>query len=261
MGSKTTYSSYDAGAMTDDPLFDLDVTPLLRECSAPDIVPLVNYIERARTNTMGKATSHALYADPYFRLVDDIVYEVKTFGGNTLVNVVRGGGVPYAEIARDVCSQMKVKTTKKATVDEREMALLLKVLDDSLEKMSAEERSVLEEEFRRAGMQSPNLRPGVPIAVILAQAGIQLTGFLAYRMAVIVANAVAKAVLGRGLSLVANAALTRAIGILAGPIGWAVTALWAAVDIAGPAYRVTIPCVCHVGYLRQKRKFGDLAED
>lgn len=242
---------------------DPDLTPLLRDCAnrnREDLQALVDFIKSSRTNTFGKATKHQTYADPTNRLVDDIVYEIRTFGGNTFANVARRDGVAYAEIVGDVCSKMKVKTPKGSVVEAQELALLLRILDQSLERMSPEERQALEEEFRRAGMKNLDLGAGVPIATLIAQGGVQLTGFLAYRIAVIVANAVAKAVLGRGLSLAANAALTRVVGILVGPIGWAVTGIWTAVDLAGPAYRVTIPCVCHVAFLRQKRKFEDLAE-
>ena len=71
-------------------------------------------------------------------------------------------------------------------------------------------------------------------------------------MAVIVANQIAVIVAGRGLAFAANAALTRTIGAFAGPIGWALLSLWTIFDIAGPAYRITIPCVVHVAYLRIK---------
>lgn len=74
---------------------------------------------------------------------------------------------------------------------------------------------------------------------------------MAYKIALIVANAIAKAILGRGLSLAANAGIVRTISIFAGPIGWLITGLWAAMDIAGPAYRVTIPAVIQVAFLRQ----------
>lgn len=39
-----------------------------------------------------------------------------------------------------------------------------------------------------------------------------------------------------------------------GPIGWAITGLWLAVDIAGPAFRKTVPAVIHVAMLRQMLK-------
>lgn len=87
-----------------------------------------------------------------------------------------------------------------------------------------------------------------------------MSGFLMYRMATVVANAVAKQLLGKGLTFAANAALTRTIGVLAGPIGWIITGLWTAIDLAGPAYRVTVPCVIHIAYLRQKILYSAIAE-
>lgn len=61
-----------------------------------------------------------------------------------------------------------------------------------------------------------------------------------------------KTLIGRWLSFVGNAALTRTMAVLTGSIGWVNTGLWAAIDIAGSAYRVTIPAVIQVSVLRQK---------
>jgi uncharacterized protein YaaW (UPF0174 family) len=61
--------------------------------------------------------------------------------------------------------------------------------------------------------------------------------------------------LGRGLSYAANAGLTRWLSIFAGPIGWALTAVWTAIDLAGPAYRVTIPAVIQIAYMRAKMNY------
>ena len=75
-------------------------------------------------------------------------------------------------------------------------------------------------------------------AVIAAlQMMILKTGFSPYKLSVIIANAVARALLGRGISVAGNAALTRAISVFAGPIGLALNAFWLAVDIAGGVRR------------------------
>lgn len=66
------------------------------------------------------------------------------------------------------------------------------------------------------------------------------------------ANQVAKVVLGKGLTFAANQTLTKVIGAFAGPIGWVVTAVWTAFDIAGPAYRVIIPACIQIAYMRTK---------
>ncbi|MYZ51250.1 hypothetical protein F5985_03625 [Malikia spinosa] len=70
-----------------------------------------------------------------------------------------------------------------------------------------------------------------------------------------------KALIGRGLSFAATGTLMRAASVLTGPIGWAITGIWTAVDLAGAAYRVTIPAVIQVAFLRQKIKYADLADE
>ena len=53
--------------------------------------------------------------------------------------------------------------------------------------------------------------------------------------------------------------LSRSLSVLAGPIGWALTAAWTAYDIAGPAYRVIVPAVIQIAYLRQKSLMLELS--
>ncbi|OOQ19452.1 ubiquinol-cytochrome C chaperone, partial [Helicobacter pylori] len=45
-----------------------------------------------------------------------------------------------------------------------------------------------------------------------------------------------------------------------GPVGWIITGVWTAIDIAGPAYRVTVPACILVTTLRKKLKAEQEAE-
>ncbi|MFK0485426.1 hypothetical protein ACISOQ_07765 [Campylobacter jejuni] len=72
------------------------------------------------------------------------------------------------------------------------------------------------------------------------QSLIKIGGFKSYQIAVIVANQVMKVLLGRGLSLAANATLTRALSLFSGPVGWTIMTTWTALDLASPAYRVCL---------------------
>jgi hypothetical protein len=56
---------------------------------------------------------------------------------------------------------------------------------------------------------------------------------------------------GHGLAFAANAGLTKGLALFAGPTGWALDAISGGVIVAGPAYRVTIPCVVQVAFIRQ----------
>ncbi|WP_240461044.1 ubiquinol-cytochrome C chaperone family protein [Helicobacter pylori] len=49
-------------------------------------------------------------------------------------------------------------------------------------------------------------------------------------------------------------ALKKTLGILAGPIGWVITGALVSINLAGPAYRVTVPVCVLVATLRKKQK-------
>lgn len=237
---------------------DNDLIPLLRSASSDDLGILVEFILNASTSQLeivpefklnNPRYSEKIYNGDHRLYCDEISAEIQKFGGNTLANMLRGGqGVPYAEIVRDVADHMGVNYNKSSSVEIIEGQIQLKVLENAYEKMSDSERR---EFLKEVGIDTVS---GIPSAlpVMLLQSAIKIGGFASYKIAVIVANAIARALLGRGLSFAAGATLTRTMSVLAGPIGWAITALWTVIDLAGPAYRVTVPAVLHIAYIRQK---------
>lgn len=178
-----------------------------------------------------------------------IAAEIQCFGANTFATMLRGGkGVVYKEILTDVCDKMKVNYNKDSTTEKIENNLLMKILTDALDKMSPEELKELAESI---GVSNINLMTSESLLGIF-QAVFRAGGFKSYQLTLIIVNAVLKAIIGRGLSLAGNATLMRTMSVLTGPIGWAITGAWTAIDIASPAYRVTIPAVIQVAALRQK---------
>ncbi|MDE6417723.1 MAG: DUF3944 domain-containing protein [Duncaniella sp.] len=180
-------------------------------------------------------------------LVPQMVTEFRKFGGNTLVNFFRGNGPTYNKILRDVADRCKVNYNKHSSNEQIEQYLLQKLFADALDKATDEELKAMMEEM---GLPTQNFGRQAAVAALLV--AWKSGGFSSYILLVSVANGVVRFLAGRGLPLAANAALTRTASILAGPVGWALTALWTAVDIAGPAYRVTVPAVIQIAYIRQK---------
>lgn len=178
-----------------------------------------------------------------------IAEELSRFGGNSMMNFVRGGkGVSYAEIAADVMSHTgapKISGTDCAAI---EMTVIGKVLEQSLGRMSEEDKRTL---FQSMGAP---YRVGMgPAALSALIATIGASGMASYRLATLVASATMSSLVGRGVILAAgSSALGRGLAVLAGPLGWAITGIWTAFDLASPAYRVTVPCVIQIGYMRQK---------
>ena len=204
-------------------------------------------------------TSHDRYRESspdHHAYWDLIAAEIQCFGANTLATLVRGGeGVSYKEVLTDACDMMKVNYNKNASVETIEFNLMMKILTDSMKEMSSEELE--------AACDDIDLSPVryTPEAVTIAlQMAISLGRFTSYKIALIVANAVSRALIGRGLSLAANTSLTRLMATFAGPIGWTLSAVWLLVDIAGPAYRVTIPAVIMVAYLRVENLKREMEE-
>lgn len=246
---------------------------LLAQADVADLDILVDYITdngegRISLNNdvcarLVKCKERKTYTDTDRSLIGR---EIRAFGGNTLSNVYRDmrsslsfgslldkvlpdvdAAISYDEVAKDVASHLKVQFDKNEDVLIVEDGILRKILRDSFERMSPDERATVLKELNVTDLAM--LGPAASAALIAAgRAG----GFATYKLALVVANAVSKALLGRGLPLVVNAAAARTIGVVLGPIGWVVTGVWTLADMASPAYRVTVPCVVQIAYMRQK---------
>lgn len=244
-------------AYRDDP--DLE---FLSECSDEDLNDLVYCLTHDKDGsvrfteeltTTNKYKNFYPHHSVYWR---EIAAEIQCFGANTFATLLRGGkGVPYKEVLCDVCDKMKVNYNEKSSVERIENALLSKVLEDALENMSSDEVKKLAAEI---GIQNTQ---NITKQVLLGsfQTIFRMGGFKSYQLTLIVVNAILKALIGRGLSFAGNAALTRTVAILSGPVGWALTGAWTALDIASAAYRVTIPAVIQVAALRQKMMYANTA--
>lgn len=255
-----------------------NLTALLENSDVEDIHILVDYIT---DNGKGRI---ALASDVCERLktakdtgnynrsdLIDISYEIRRFGGNTLTNLYRDARwalfghtnpissaldkvlphstntVDYDEIVRDVGSHLKVNFSKSDSLLVLEDEILKKLLKDSFEKMSPEERKSVLDELGVSDLSL--LAPAATAAALLAG---KMAGFATYKIALMVANAVARSLLGKGLTFAGNAMLTRSISYVLGPIGWVIAGLWTLADMASPAFRVTVPCVVQIAYMRQK---------
>ncbi|UGB01420.1 DUF3944 domain-containing protein [Leclercia sp. G3L] len=227
----------------------------LSKCSDEDLNGLVDCLiydkdgETRWTEELSSNENYKKYKPQHSKYWQDIAAEIQCFGGNTFATMLRGGkGVEYREVLTDACDKMKVNYNSKSTVENIEQCLMLKVLNDAFEKMSPEELKEFAREIGVKKLEGLTAKGLVTAFQVIFKAG----GFKSYKLTLIIANAILKALIGRGLSFGGNIVLTRSMAILTGPIGWAITALWTLIDIGGTAYRVTIPAVIQVAALRSK---------
>ncbi|HDX8791579.1 TPA: YaaW family protein [Klebsiella michiganensis] len=161
-----------------------------------------------------------------------LVRELQHFGGNTFVNLFRRNGVSYSEIVDDVASHLKMKVPAAASVEEKEALIIDCVFTSSWKKMSDDERSQI---LHGMGI-SASVSLDIPV----------------WQKAALVANGLAQTTAGKVLPLIAGLGIGRVLGVLTGPVGLAITGLYTAYDISNPAFRVTLPCVVQIAWIRLK---------
>lgn len=229
----------------------------LGEMTSADLDDLVNSIIKDKDNSLRfteELTNSKIYKDNHpnhSKYWKEIAAEIQCFGGNTIATLIRGGkGVLYREILLDACEKSKVNYNKNQATINIENQLLLKILGDAIDKMDESQRA----EFAKT-VGITNLKTFSPESLMAAfQIIFKAGGFQSYQLTLVIANGVSRALLGRGLTLAGNAALTRAFAIISGPIGWAITGLLTVIDLAGPAFRVTLPATIHIALLRKQHQ-------
>ena len=220
----------------------------LYDCTNEQLDFLVQLIT-TKGNLSELMTGNKLYQDnkpnhrKYVHLITD---EIISFGSNTL-SLSKN---TYRQILMKVCNKRDVNYSSSESTWDIEDKLLAKVFDDAWDQMSESERKALIESL--GGNEKKLKGKGAAGFIALFQSG----GFTSYKLSVIIANALSKAVVGHGLKFATNAALTRGLAVLTGPLGWVLTGLWTAFNLAGPAYRVIVPAVSYVAALRRIHENG-----
>lgn len=191
------------------------------------------------------------YPNNMHEMWTDIAAELQKFGGNTFANLFRGGtGISYDSILHDVCKKVEVNLPSLISVEEAERMLLMKYFEKAINMMDFDLLCKLSAEIDVEPKNYNKQMLVTAILIALRQSGGKLFGPVIY----FIGSNIGKILVSRGLYYAFGGTLGRAIGILTGPIGWAITAGWLAYDIASPAYRVTVPAVLMVACMRVKFK-------
>ncbi|MBW5980029.1 oxidoreductase [Klebsiella michiganensis] len=227
---------------------------LLGQCSNEELQLLISILTRDPrdgdtrwTEGLTCTPEYRLLAPDHHRYWQLIAAELQRYGANTLASLVRlGQGVTYREILVDVCDKLDVNYNQKSTSETIELALLMKVLEKSLDQMTPEELAA----FSR-NMHLDLTTPTPQLILIAVQAAIRTSSLAALELATMVSASVITSLGGIatwGTVVVAS----RTLSVLAGPLAIALSSAWMISDIAGPAYRVTIPACLIVSWLRQQ---------
>ena len=164
----------------------------------------------------------------------------------------------FDEICCDVAKNLKMEGLTKQPISCWELLqkLLFALFQELYDKVPPNERKqwmadVLKEEcdsgkLDMAGMDWTKLSAGAMLKTIQ-----QLGGFTIYKVTLMVVNQVAKVLIGRGLSLAANAVLVRALSFVLGPVGWALMA-WGINDLFGTDFKRVVPATLFIYCIHER---------
>jgi uncharacterized protein YaaW (UPF0174 family) len=190
-------------------------------------------------------------------LYDDVSNELYRYGGNTIITFFTHRGVEYRELVIDICQRLEVDFDKEGKIDMIEYNLLQKILTLALHSMSINEIKGLINEMNNP---IPTHADSKQILISTAQMAIQEGRLSAYTMANILIKLFRRRKkIRRVFAIAANSTAIKysLLCVLGGPIGWigaACLSIWAA---SGPAFRVCIPDVIQVCYIRARMKSGE----
>lgn len=173
--------------------YDKDLE-FLKELSSPELDELVKILTHDKDGKVRfteELTNNDLYKKHYpdhKEYIELILEEFQKFGGNSILNMFRGGGVLYNEILRDVAKKFDVKFDENESTNSIETSLLCKLIEEELK--NSQDENTLRELVNIFELGISNINKQT--VVMGLQSLIKIGGFKSYQIAVIVANQVMK---------------------------------------------------------------------
>jgi len=200
--------------------------------------------EAKLTESITSETEYKRYSPNHHRYWKLIVAELQFFGGNTLSNTARGYGVLYKQIICDVCDKVLISYDRNADVSQIEKVLIFECIKRSIEHMDLSEYQTFKEEFNFTQIEKINVIREIKKRFLTDKA------FFKKIIEVLIASLVKlrfKHVAKFALPFVVNKTA-------AFPVSIALSLK----TISDPAFRITLPSVIYIAYLREQHKERDL---
>jgi len=188
--------------------------------------------------------------------VAELVAEIRLDGANSIASMFRGRrGVDYDEVVRDVARKLKLKPHRKEPESELERRVLDVIMERYLDKASAVAKAAIEDELKAVLLAARRdtselgsiLRHGAWAAgsfgALVHAVGEQAVAAVVKRIVLATVGQAAAGTAARQAAMVASYAIPLLNVVM---VGWVLS------DIAGPAFRKTVPTVVEVALLRME---------
>jgi uncharacterized protein YaaW (UPF0174 family) len=225
---------------------DDHLTPVLLAASEAELALLIEFL--------GRPPSGLLWVDRRVRGADAtheeraaaVLAEILRCSDHSVTGRLGGGQRSYLQVVCDVLQYLELEDTPADGVLALELRVVRYVLDSEFERLAPDVQATLLADFYAGKFFVGGIRGYDVVHPFVTQVDPEHRKLAAGKVKRALVQIGGEQLQKRAKSLVRNAALKLLLRGLAGPANWAITA-W---DWLGPAYRLTVPTICYVAFLR-----------
>ncbi len=228
---------------------DEHLTPLLQASSEAELALLIEFL--------GRPPSGLLWLDRRVRdpgashaeRVEAVVAEVLRCGSHTIGGRIGGGKRAYLQLVCDVLQELELPETPARGIHGLELRVVRYVLDSEFDRLAPERQDELLVHFFAGDFFVGGLRGYDALDPWMTHVGPEQRKFSAGKIGRTIRRVGGRELGRRARSMAMKAGLKIVVRGFAAPVQWAMTT-W---DWLGPAYRLTVPVICYVAYLRSRQ--------
>lgn len=227
---------------------DEHLTPLLLGSSEAELALLIEFLGRPPSGLLwldrrvrGPGASHA-------ERVEAVVAEVLRCGSHSIGGRLGGGKRAYLQIVCDVLQELELNEAPARGIHELELRVVRYVLDSEFDRLAPEYQDKLLAHFFAGDFFLGGLRGYDALHSLMTHVGPELRKLSAGKIGRTMRRVGGRALGRRARSMAMKAGLKIVVRGFAAPVQWAMTT-W---DWLGPAFRLTVPVICYVAFLRHR---------
>ena len=227
---------------------DEHLSPLLLASSEAELALLIEFLGRPPSGLLWLDRRARDPAATHADRVDAVVAEILRCGSHSIAGRLGGGKQTYLQIVCDVLQELELAETPAQGVRGLEVRVVQYVIDTEFERLPPERRAALLEQFYGGEFFVGGLHGYDVLHPLMTRVGASGRQLSVGKIGRTVRRVGGRELRRRVQSMATRAALRIVLRGFAAPVHWALTA-W---DWMGAAFRLTVPVVCYVAYLRHK---------
>ncbi|MBA3547637.1 MAG: hypothetical protein H0T76_14225 [Nannocystis sp.] len=227
---------------------DEHLSPLLLASSEAELALLIEFLGRPPSGLLWLDRRIRDPAATHAERVDAVVAEILRCGSHTIGGRLGGGKRAYVQIVCDALQELELPETPAQSVRELELRVVHYVLDSEFDRLPPARQQALVEHFFAGEFFVGGLHGYDLLHPLMTRSGPDGRKLSVGKIGRTMRRAGGRELRKRAQKMVTKAALKLVLRSFAGPVTWGITA-W---ELLGAAYRLTVPVICYVAYLRHK---------